>query len=254
MKIIILTLFSIVVVTHLRAQNFEFSIGANTGLFHYTGNGSVANSYIAGGAPGGAPNHTYNPYGNKNGLSYGAYAQLQYVTKCGFIIGSQFGYDVLRSKVNITGILPFEYLLDEYPGPAYYNQYPANATGHAYLQQDLFNLNPYIGYRIKAGKINVDLMPGIEFGFDINSYDKGKATFTDPSNESPSTYTTDYNLGKAQRDIRAKFGAAADYRKWALMLSYARGYTSYLPYLYNASSGDYVHTRLLRVGVSYRIK
>ena len=193
---------------------FEFSEGANTGLFHYSGSGSAANTYITVGS---IQSRTNNPYGNINAWSYGANAQLQYVTQDGFIAGLQFGYDLLRSKVNITGILPEYYYLYSYPEPLETEgNNTENASGHTYLQSELINLSPYIGYRLKAGKVKIDLMPGVDLGFHINSFDKGKATFTNPSAGTGTTDSTDYNLGKAPTDIRIKFGVAAGYGRWAL--------------------------------------
>jgi len=256
MKKLILTLFGIILITTLHAQNFEFSEGINTGLFHYGGSGSAASSYIFP-VEGNGQYRTNNPYGNVNGFSYGAYTQLQYVTKGGFIIGSQLGYDLLRSKVNITGLIPFEVYFNPnvlLTDQAAESNGPNNASGHTYLQSELINFSPYIGYRLKEGKVNIDLMPGVDIGFHINSYDKGTATTTYASAGAVYNDTSDYNLGKAPTDIRIKFGVAAGYGRSALNVSYAHGLTKQLPYLYSASSGDYVHSELLRMGISYRIK
>jgi hypothetical protein len=250
MKKLLLTLFAIVLVTRLFAQNVELSIGANTGLFHYTGSGSAGNSYIAA-STATALYHTSDPYGNNNGPDYGGYVQLQYVWAGGFIAGSQFGFDAVRSKVNIADVQPNETVVF-FPGPADLTTYPQDASGHTYLQQDFFNLNPYIGYRIKAGKIKIDLMPGVEFGFDINSYDKGNASFSTYGGN-PSSYTIDYNMGKARMDVRLKLAAAAYYHKWGITLSYARGLTGYRS-ADAASTDGYAHSELMRVGISYRIK
>jgi hypothetical protein len=250
MKKLIFAILFIALVTQLHAQNLEFSVGANTGLFHYTGSGSAANSYIVGGGTTNTRNHTGDPYGNNNGPDYGAYAQLQYVSAGGFIAGSQFGYDALRSKVNITDVQINEIF---FPGLAGFTTYPQDASGHTYLQQDFFNLNPYLGYRIKAGKLKIDLMPGVEFGFDINSYDKGNATYN--TNGIPSNYTIDYNMGKARMDVRLKLAAAAYYHKWGIVLSYARGLTGYHTDDDDAiATSGYARSELMRVGITFRIK
>src|ERR1035437_9187281 len=104
MKSSFLILLSFFVFTHSFAQKIEVTMGANSGLFHYSGNGTTSSSIINGGQTpltGGYPNYHY---GNKNGFSYGADIHAQYIAKCGFIAGLQAGYDVLRSEASIYSI------------------------------------------------------------------------------------------------------------------------------------------------------
>lgn len=253
MKKILLVLLTLGAASQLYAQNLEISIGANTGLFHYAGNGSTATSFIHG-TQANAENRTDNPYGSNNGLSYGVHVQLQYVAKSGFIIGSQFGGDLLRSKVNITGIAPYGvfFLNVLVPGP--FMEYPSPATGTTYLRDYTLDVSPYIGYRVKAGKVKLDLMPGIDLGFATSSYDEGVAKLTDYTGTGQSVYRTDYGLSKPATDVRLKFGVGAGHGNWGLNLSYAHGLTKYVPDLYTPTTSVYVHTELVRMGISYRIQ
>jgi hypothetical protein len=126
--VVVLSLFA---AQQLLAQKIEISVQANSGLFHYSGNATVATSYITEGmSPG--QNYTNNPYGNKNGVSYGAGIQAKYVTKGGFIAGLDAGYDILRSKVNISNVYPFpNYVLFKAADQFYYPI--TTASGHTIL-------------------------------------------------------------------------------------------------------------------------
>ena len=105
MKILLLILLSFFVLTHLSAQNIELSIQANSGLFHYSGSSATSTSTIYEN-PGPQQNYTNDPYGSKNGYSYGGDIQAQHVSKNGFIWGVQAGYEVLRSRVAINSYYP----------------------------------------------------------------------------------------------------------------------------------------------------
>src|ERR1700749_8936 len=99
----------------LLAQNFELSVGANTGWFAYNGPGTTANTVLFQGTST-ANSDVLNSYGNKYQFSYGAFLQPQYIFKSGFIVGLQGSYDILRSKAGITTIVPYE----AYYGPGTY--------------------------------------------------------------------------------------------------------------------------------------
>jgi hypothetical protein len=220
MKKTLLTLFSICLLTHLYAQKFELSVQANSGLFHYSGNSAVSASYINEGETA-RQNYTTDPYGNKNGFSYGGDIQAQYVNKSGLLAGVQAGYDVLRSKVVITKYYPFSIILFNVATPGYYDYFNIPVNGQTYLEDKSINISPYIGYRLKIKKIKIDLMPGIDLGFNINSYEKGKATATDGT-----TYQTNLKMPKAPTDVRLKFGIAATYNRFGITASFAHGLTN----------------------------
>src|SRR3978361_438070 len=101
MKKHLLTLFGILSATCLYAQKMEVSLQANSGLFNYSGASSTGSSTIIQTFDN-KNNYTSKPYGSKKAFSYGGDIQAQYVTKGGFISGLQVGYDILRSKVDIT--------------------------------------------------------------------------------------------------------------------------------------------------------
>jgi len=249
MKKYLLLSIILLVFNRLCAQKIEISMQANSGLFHYAGNGATSASFINQGQ---SPNQDYtnNPYGNKNAASYGVGVQAQYVSNAGFIMGLQTSYEVLRSKVDITGYYPFYVFL------AFANTfaptYPIPAKGQAFLQNQAVDLSPYIGYRIKFENVSLDLLPGIDLDFGLRSYDKGKASATDPpSNQSAETYKTNFKRPNPPTDFRLRFGAVANYKRMAVTLSYAHGLTNYDK---NMAGGNYnVHSELIRFGIAYKI-
>jgi len=212
MKKTLLTFFSLLLLTQLYAQKFEVSILANSALFHYSGNGTTSASFINYAQP---PFNSYPNYsfGNKNGLSYGAGIQAQYVAKCGFIAGLQAGYDVLRSKADITAvdgatILPFP--------DTFSSSTPVK--GSSVVQNEFINLNPFVGYRLPIKKINIDLLIGLDLPFGVGSYEKSSSTAADGT-----VYKTDVNYGKGGFDLRDRFGITISYHRYGITASYAHG-------------------------------
>jgi hypothetical protein len=242
MKTTLLTLISLFSLTQLFAQKFEVSIQANSGLYHYDGKASASVSSINQGSTD-KENYTNNPYGSKNGFSYGGDIQGQYVSKCGFITGLQAGYEVLRSKVDINSYVPSYF----YVFFTNYSTYQIPVKGQSFLQNQDININPYIGYRLQAKKIKIDMMPGIDLGFNISSYDKGKAV-----DSAGNVYRTNLKRLDAPTDVRLKFGIAATYKRFGITAAYAHGLTNIAKNLSSDSSYE-IHSELLRFGITYRI-
>lgn len=227
------------------AQKNELSLQAYSGLYTYGGSSATGVSSIYQGNFQGQ-DYTYNPYGNKTCFSYGASLQLQHVTKSGFIEGIQAGYEVLRSQVNLNEYEPLVYYL--YTGINGPQAYQIPVSGASNLRDQNINFSPYIGYRFKLKNTIIDIMPGVDIGINIRSYDIGKAV-----DNSGKAYTSNFKMQDAPTDIRLKLGlATAIYKKIGINLAYAYGLTNldknntgYLKYN--------VHSELLRFGVSYRL-
>jgi hypothetical protein len=244
MKTLLLAILSFFVLTHLSAQNIEVSVQANSGIFHYSGNSAVSTSAIyQGSTP--QQNYTNNPYGSKNGFSYGGDIQAQYVSKSGFIAGLQAGYEVLRSKVVIDSYYPITFYF--FYGPNSPIPYQIPAKGQTFLQDQDIGINPYIGYRLIFAKIKLDMMPGIDLGFDMNSYDKGKAT-----DNGGNVYRTDLKLPDAPTDVRLKLGAAATYKRFGLTAAYLHGLTNLYKNM-TVNGSDDARSELISFGITYRI-
>lgn len=243
MKETLLTFFSFLLLTQLYAQKFEVSILANSGLFHYSGNGTTSASFINYAQP---PFNSYPNYsfGNKNSFSYGAGIQAQYVAKCGFIAGLQAGYDVLRSKADITAVDGAEIL-------PFINTFSSTTPvkGSSVVQNEFINLNPFVGYRLPIKKINIDLLIGVDLPFGVGSYEKSSSTAADGT-----VYKTYVNYGNGGFDFRNRFGIAVSYHRYGITASYAHGLINHSADLLDDSPTVYeAHSELVRFGISYRI-
>ncbi|MFI5139768.1 MAG: hypothetical protein ACHQIM_18240 [Sphingobacteriales bacterium] len=239
--LIVLSLF---VFTHSYAQKIEVSLGANSGLFHYSGNGTTSSSFINGGQTpltGGYPNYTW---GNQNGFSYGANIQAQHVAKWGFIAGLQAGYDVLRSEAVITGVY---HEANAYTNNAILINTPVKGT--SVVQDQFINANPYLGYRLPLKKIKIDLLLGIDLGFGVNSFEKSRSVAADGT-----VYQTNVNYGKGAFEPRNRFGLAVSYKRFGITASYAHGIINHSSGLMNDSPIIfYAYSELVRFGLIYRI-
>jgi hypothetical protein len=240
------------------AQKLELSVQANSNLFHFSGNSAVGNSMVIQGNTASNPtvdkmSYTNNPYGNKNGFGYGGSVQGQFVTKSGFIVGMQAGYEFLRSQVDINTYIPYssEYLLANslYATAAY------TVKGHTSLQNQTININPYIGYRLHLSKVKLDILPGMDIGLTLKTTDKGSV-----KDNNGNVYPVNRELSKAPTDVRLRLGAVASYGRYGLNASYAHGVTNYLSGIVSTSgsnSGDgstfSAHSELFRLGLSYRV-
>lgn len=246
MKKLLLTSILILSGIYLYAQKLELSVVANSGQFNYSGVSTTTSSYIiqSNDYNGKSANYTNNPYGSQKAFSYELALQAQYVTKSGFIVGLQTGYDILRSKTEINGVYPYVVFTTFFLLP----NGPAPATGQSYLQDKFINLNPYLGYRFNFKKIQLDILPGADIGFDINSYDKGKAT----TSYDGTVYTTNLKRANAPTDIRLKMGLAAYYKRLGINASFAYGITNYEKNMIGDGEFD-AKSRLIRFGISYRI-
>ena len=140
--------------------------------------------------------------------------------------------------------------MDSFQALLIYRKPPVEARGETYLKNKFINISPYVGYRINLKKMKLDLMPGMDLGFGLSTYENGKATTTDGSN---TTVQTDLKPEKAPADVRLKFGAALIYNKFGLTASYAHGLSNYQANLIGDDDFE-AHSELMRLGVSYRLK
>ncbi|WP_121809191.1 outer membrane beta-barrel protein [Mucilaginibacter kameinonensis] len=232
----------------LCAQKLEVSVQANTGLFHFAGKSSTATTQVLQGSITGDPmNRANNPYGNKNAFGYGGSIQVQTISKGGFIVGLQGGYELLRSKVEVDKYSPITTVLYGDYLPIAANDPSFTVTGHVAFQSQSINLNPYIGYRFQLSKVNLDILPGMDIGLILNSKDKGEVKDKDGK-----IYKVDYKRSKAPTDIRLRLGAAASYGRYGLNASFAHGISNYMKDMVGDASFN-THSEYFRLGLSYRL-
>ena len=230
----------------LRAQKLEVTVQANTGLFHFAGKSSSATTQVLQGSITGDPmNRANNPYGSKNGFSYGGSVQVQTVSKGGFIVGLQGGYELLRSKAEVNKYTPIILNPTEYDIVA--NDASFAVTGHVALQSQSINLNPYIGYRFALNKVNLDILPGMDIGLILDTRDKGEV-----KDKEGKIYKVDYKRSKAPTDVRLRLGAAASYGRYGLNASFAHGLANYMKDMVGDASFN-AHSEYFRLGLSYRL-
>ena len=131
MRKLILTILFILSIVELKAQSFEFSVQANTGLSHYVGQGTLHSTFLNVSS---VSDHSGYPNGDGNIASpiWGTDLQFQYTFKFNFIIGAQTGYEQISNKVDINGV---------YDGATT----ETSATGYVNQHYGYFNINPYLG-------------------------------------------------------------------------------------------------------------
>ena len=115
------------------------------------------------------------------------------------------------------------------------------------MQDQGIDFNPYVGYRLIFGKIKLDRMPGIDLGFDMNSYEKGKTTDSEGN-----IYQTNLKLLNPPTDVHLKLGVAATCKRFGITAAYLRGLTNLYKNTTIGNSGE-AHSELLSFGITYRI-
>jgi len=207
----------------------------------------VSSTFLVNVVPGTKSGYVNNQYGHLYGFSYGAGFQAQYVSKGGFIIGLQTSYDILRSKENIDHVFRGDLYLESGDYIANYSGTPS--TGHAFLTSQDFNINPYIGYRLKTKNLKIDLMPGVDMAYNVSTYQSFNVKDNAGNHYQASNYA-----GTSPADFRLRFGAAAWYKKYAFTASYAHGLKNFTEFILDDNSaGHYTRSELIRFGLAIRL-
>jgi hypothetical protein len=240
----VLLLVIIILANKVNGQKIELNIQAYGGLFHYSGGTTSAESAINLASINGQ-NSSNNPFGSNNAYSYGFGAQATVVKKSGLLYGLKAGYEVLRSSLNINGLY-FNYYNYE-PGTAVYDINRVNqidANGQTILTNNQIVINPFVGYRIKIKKIKIDLMAGLDFGFNLMGVETDQAI--DVTGKS---YITSFKINNIPADIRIKFGTALSYRRYGLTTGFSQGLTNLNRNVANNSA----NSEFLQLGISYKL-
>jgi hypothetical protein len=235
MRKLILTILFILSIVELKAQGFEFSVQANTGLSYYVGQGTLHSTFLNVSS---VSDHSGYPNGDGNIASpiWGTDLQFQYTFKSNFVLGVQTGYEQISYKVDINGV---------YDGAANETQ----ATGYTNQHNGYININPYLGYRLKLDKVRLDVLPGFDIALGTNSYTTVNVKASDGTFYNKPSYD-----GAPATEIRARLGLAAYYQKFGITASYSHGTKDYNSGLASDSVLPTLYTELFRVGLSYRIR
>jgi hypothetical protein len=243
MKKTVLTSAILFIITSVFGQRTEFRLSLNSGLFSFAGKSSESISYINSMRFGvtqiGEP-YTNNPYGSKNGLSYGVSGNVRRVTKKKIIYGVDLGYEMLRSKTAINGINVVNPTLSIWPSPA--SVYPA--SGKTYLNVSFINIHPFAGYRFVLKPVHIDLTAGVDIGRCLKAKEKGSADGTDGI-----TYKTSVDRETITTDIRPRIQLSVDYKKFGAYIGYSAGLKNYKEDY--AGGTNEAYSRIFRFGVTY---
>lgn len=218
------------------AQKTEVGISLNSGLFSFTGESAKSTAQINyGEQPKSA--YTNNPYGSKNGLGLGLSGYIKRVSSNNFIVGLDGGYELLRSKIEITKISEFV--------ETGYIDHPA--TGKTYFNLSFINVRPFIGYRINANKIKFDITAGTDIAFCLSAEENGEAVTSNGL-----SYTTSLERKTITTDLRPGVQIGAQYKDVGVYIGYSSGISNYLSGYIGGSNEAY--SRLLRFGLTYQIR
>jgi hypothetical protein len=232
-------LFTIIALCCLQVsygQKTEFRAALNSGLFSFAGESAESVSFINYNDQT-KSGYTNNPYGSKSGLGIGLSGNIKRISKKDFILGTDLGYELLRSKVRI----------DEISGYTGSSTYSLDAKGKTFLNYSFINLRLFAGYRLAANKINIDFTGGLEIGYCLNAKEDGSATASDGIK-----YETSVDRKTIDMDIRPGIQIAANYKKAGAYIGYSFGLVNYKSG-YDGGANE-CYARLLRFGLTYQIK
>lgn len=234
MKKFTFLLLTFFLATTVSAQNTEYSIHLNSGLFSFGGESATRSSFIIVSDVATIDNYTNNPYGKEKTFSYGLAGQIQRISNRNFILGLQAGYEVLRSQVQITRVS------GEFLEP------PEVRSGQTTFTHEFIHLYPHVGQQFSINPFTVDFTLGPEFGFNLSSRENGEAT-----TESDFNVKTDTERNDPGTDLRIRPALTVSYQNWGISAGYSFGLHNYSKDLIGGERKRY--SRLIRVGVHYQI-
>ena len=227
---LIFLLLSALIPITLQAQDLEVRASLNSGFYSYYGSGATAVSRLNSGT------YTNNPYGSKGGLSYGLSLDLKKITRSRFIYGADLGYEMLRSKVK----LEFDDVIGDIA---------SSFAGRTYLNTSFINLFPFLGARLNARRQAFDLAGGLDIGYVLSAREHADAKSTDNAQFHLETSRDRKSL---KTDLRPRIQLSTNFDRFGCYLGYSYGLMNYKGGLIGSSSQ--ASSRMLRLGVSYRLK
>lgn len=216
-------------------QGLELRVNANSGVFSFRGNAAESTTFINYYDPTGT-GYTNNPYGARGELSYGGSVTLLYKTQGSFLVGADVGYEDLRGRVDINQVAG-------YTGTG---TYAYDATGKTILSHQFLDLYPFVGYRIPAGPLKLEMLAGLEVGMVLSASEKGSASANGTS------YETSMGRKNIKSDIRPRIQLGTTFGKVGVYIGYSLGVKNYFSGYVGGSPECY--SRMIRFGMSYRIK
>lgn len=223
----IITLIALAISTmELQAQKLEVAVQADGNLSHYTSKYDYDDAY-----------------GKNNRAGFDLGIKAQTVFKSGFLLGLQAGYEVLKSKSDYSPAFPVYDTFSPVAGPSAID-YVGGFLGHTYTVNKFLDLSPYVGYRLSLGVASIDFMPGVDIGIKLSTQERALYKYSG----SDTYYSFAFKPDVADLDVRLKGNVSVNIQRWSINGGYAYGLTSYLK-----NTDDKVHSRIVRLGLAYRI-
>lgn len=219
------------------AQNIEYRVAINSGLFHYSGSSagsttSVFDSDVSN------EGFARNSFGSKNGPCYGLSLNIKRVARTSVFYGLDIGCELLQSKILIDtfyrGGLP--------SGGRVYG-----AEGRVLSKDFFYNVNPFFGYRFDMKKVDFDLAGGIDIAYCVFSKESGRGTYSDGI-----AFAYSGSHASMGFDFRPRVQLSAGYKRVGAYLGYSLGLSNYLKKSYNSS--DECYARFFRFGLTYLLQ
>ncbi|MBX0331645.1 hypothetical protein K3G39_00180 [Pontibacter sp. HSC-14F20] len=237
MKKVYLLLLTLGSATVVFGQKMEYSAQLNSGLSRFGGESATRSTMMLVHGSRQEFVHTSNPYGSRYNATYGASLQGQYVTARGFLLGAQVGYEQLRSRANIDRI----YGLADYS-----SSITTPADGKAVIVANNINVQPYLGWRIMHGVLDLDLTVGSDIALNHRQVEKSEATTEDGTE-----FKIKQEYGILHTDFRPRLGLTGYKGHFGASLSYAHGLRNHRANMDGANMKLY--TQVLRIGLLYRL-
>lgn len=215
-------------------QSTEFGIQLNSGFFRFTGESAEKTEQINYDLDD-EDGYTNNPYGNKYALSYGLSAKVTRITKSNLRLGIDFGYEILRSQININAVWQHSDNINE----------TVTATGKTNLNSNFINLFPSIGYRFPISSYSVFVDGGFDFGYCLKTTEKGYAE------SETREYETVRDRKTIELDIRPRIQIGIQKQKVGSYIGYSKGLKNYKSGFDGGVNEAY--SEMIRIGLTYNL-
>lgn len=159
------------------------------------------------------------------------------MTSKGFLLGTQLGYEQLRTTAKID---------KAYGVWSHSSSMIHPADGKAVIIANYINLHPYIGWRITQRQVDLDLTLGSDIGFSQQMKERSEATMEDGTE-----IKIREDRSESITDFRPRLGIAGYRGHFGVSMSYAHGIKNYRA---NMDGADMkLYTRVFRLGLLYRL-
>lgn len=214
------------------AQKAELNLSLNSGIYTFRGGGTMYENFFNTNSEN-TFGYANNPYGKQVTLSYGVSANIKHIADNNFLLGADFGFEVLRSKKNILAASR------------------ESAIGSSILTQNFINLYPFVGYRVDAKIVSIDFLLGLDFAYATSFKERDMVNGT--------SYERSVTTESGDFDYRPRAQVGLNYQRFGVYAGYSLGIIDYRkgllsdPYPGAPSSDQSVRASFLRFGLSFRL-